>query len=187
MEQKLASVDRRIKVRSRDERDVDASEESSAGGQSRKRKKSGGVQLGSVFVNVNDFENESEKIDDSPAKSPNMALQNSEKMLDDEDNEISSALDKRQRIEEVQNQTDRKRKGHGPEHRAAKSVLGSSSVHFRGVSYNATTAEVKDFLGQCGNCPVLAIRWPNSRDKNCGSVSNFHQFNFCVCPAAFTH
>jgi hypothetical protein len=38
------------------------------------------------------------------------------------------------------------------------------------VSYNATTAEVQEYLARCGECPVRAVRWPNERSKNCGLV-----------------
>jgi hypothetical protein len=145
-----------MKLRRRDEVDSDGSKGDDLDRPPKKRSKVGGVQLGSVFVNVDGLDSDREADSgDSPRKpsrpAPNM-IQGGE--AEPAPQEVHSAQDREDAV--------RGRR------RSAEAVPGSTSVYFRGVSYNATTDEVQEYLAQCGECPVRAVRWPNERGRNCG-------------------
>jgi hypothetical protein len=132
--------------------------------QNHKRRKLGGTQLGSVLVNIDGLDSDSE------AKESKSSTHLASKKTGSEPREHvdgAATRDGAKRVvhpDPARNESGR-RKGQSAEH-----APGSASVHFRGVSYNATTAEVQEYLARCGECPVRAVRWPNERSKNCGLV-----------------
>jgi hypothetical protein len=167
LEQKLSIIERRMRQRRRSDIELDDSEDHpSSPHQNRKRRKLGGIQLGSVLVgNVNGLESDSETSENSPKSSARISgTKTASEEFDHGDGAATRDGAKRVVPDPARNESGRRKRS------SAEHAPGSASVHFRGVSYNATTAEVQEYLARCGECPVRAVRWPNERSRNCGLV-----------------
>ena len=167
LEQKLSIIERRMRQRRRSDVDLDDSDEHpSSPLKNLKRRKLGGTQLGSVLVNVDGLQSDSETNEHMRKLSPhNSGKKTGAEKFDQGDGAATKDGAKRVHPDPARNESGRRKRS------SAEPAPGSASVHFRGVSYNATTAEVQEYLARCGECPVRAVRWPNERSKNCGSVA----------------
>ena len=137
---------------------------------SKKRIKGGGLQVGSVFVNVEGLDSEESG---GKSRSGSQSLRSAKEIKTEKAEPTHGVSRGRDVVLQVSTAQDDKVKA-GATHRSAQDATDCTSVHFRGISYNASTADVQVYLEQCGGCPVRAVRWPNSRDRNCGSAS-LHQ------------